>query len=71
MPRKNTEQPQNKPEKPVPYQWRSQNKQIAEPQVTTTAEIKQALEYEKTPELAAKSHNKLESVIRGQHKFFN
>ncbi len=52
--KKNTEQPQNKPEKPVPYQWRSQNKQIAEPQVTTTAEIKQALEYEKTPELAAK-----------------
>ncbi len=44
-----------KKEKPAPYQWRSQTKEEPEVKVTNTpAEIKEALEYEKTPELAAR-----------------
>lgn len=45
-----------KPEKPKQYQWRSQNEEVIEPKntITTPTEIKEALEYEKTPELAVK-----------------
>ncbi|MTC60132.1 DNA polymerase III subunit gamma/tau [Providencia rustigianii] len=45
-----------KPTKPKPYQWRPQNGEVLDVKdaVTTPAEIKEALEYEKTPELAAK-----------------
>lgn len=44
-----------KPAKPQPYQWRPQfeDNQTKEA-VTTPTEIKEALEYEKTPELAVK-----------------
>ena len=42
--------------KPKHYQWRPQNEEVLEPKntLTTPTEIKEALEYEKTPELAAK-----------------
>ena len=45
-----------KPEKPKQYQWRSQNEEVIEPKntITTPTEIKEALEYEKTPKLAVK-----------------
>ncbi|HHR5880215.1 TPA: DNA polymerase III subunit gamma/tau [Providencia alcalifaciens] len=42
--------------KPKPYQWKPQNGEVldAKDTVTTPTEIKEALEYEKTPELAIK-----------------
>ncbi|MES0688987.1 DNA polymerase III subunit gamma/tau [Providencia stuartii] len=41
--------------KPKPYQWRPQSEEAnTKEAVTTPTEIKEALEYEKTPELAAK-----------------
>ena len=42
--------------KPKHYQWRPQNEEVLEPKntLTTPTEIKEALEYEKTPELAVK-----------------
>ncbi|GAB1439728.1 DNA polymerase III subunit gamma/tau [Providencia sp.] len=45
-----------KPQKPKQYQWKPQNEEAMAPKdaVTTPSEIKEALEYEKTPELAAK-----------------
>ncbi|WP_369310269.1 DNA polymerase III subunit gamma/tau [Providencia rettgeri] len=45
-----------KPEKPQQYQWKPQNAAaMAEKEaITTPKEIKEALEYEKTPELAVK-----------------
>ncbi|HEQ1857860.1 TPA: DNA polymerase III subunit gamma/tau [Providencia alcalifaciens] len=45
-----------KPAKPKPYQWKPQNGEVldAKDAVTTPTEIKEALEYEKTPELAIK-----------------
>lgn len=45
-----------KPAKPKPYQWKPQNGEVldAKDTVTTPTEIKEALEYEKTPELAIK-----------------
>lgn len=45
-----------KPEKPKQYQWKPQNEAAMNPKesVTTPTEIKEALEYEKTPELAVK-----------------
>lgn len=45
-----------KPAKPKPYQWMPQNGEVldAKDAVTTPTEIKEALEYEKTPELAIK-----------------
>lgn len=45
-----------KPVKPKPYQWKPQNGEVldAKDTVTTPTEIKEALEYEKTPELAIK-----------------
>lgn len=45
-----------KPEKPKQYQWKPQNEAAMQPKeaVTTPTEIKEALEYEKTPELAVK-----------------
>ncbi|MEY0596705.1 DNA polymerase III subunit gamma/tau [Providencia alcalifaciens] len=45
-----------KAQKPKPYQWKAQNKETMAQKdaVTTPSEIKEALEYEKTPELAVK-----------------
>ncbi|WP_272574422.1 DNA polymerase III subunit gamma/tau [Providencia sp. PROV259] len=45
-----------KPEKPKQYQWKPQNEAVmnSKEAVTTPTEIKEALEYEKTPELAVK-----------------
>ncbi|MGG4606846.1 DNA polymerase III subunit gamma/tau [Providencia sp. Me31A] len=45
-----------KPQKPKQYQWKPQNEGAIAPKdaVTTPSEIKEALEYEKTPELAVK-----------------
>lgn len=46
----------SKPAKPKPYQWKPQNEEVLEAKdtATTPTEIKEALEYEKTPELAIK-----------------
>ena len=45
-----------KPQKPKQYQWKPQNEEAMAPKeaVTTPSGIKEALEYEKTPELAVK-----------------
>ncbi|MGG4672492.1 DNA polymerase III subunit gamma/tau [Providencia sp. Me1] len=45
-----------KPQKSKQYQWKPQNEEAMAPKeaITTPSEIKEALEYEKTPELAAK-----------------
>ena len=45
-----------KPQKPKQYQWKPQNEESMAPKeaVTTPSGIKEALEYEKTPELAVK-----------------